>query len=144
LSNVGGDTLWISQEVYEYYWDGDLGNPEGNITGLGCGWSFHYGGACAECDTYKHPTEDSGARTADLPGLPGGSEGPERNLLRTGSHSLGGRQGSRGDFERPANAPARVTWLERPSEDLDKRRRLSKDSAVEVSSRKRRLACAAR
>jgi hypothetical protein len=52
LSNVGGDTLWISQEVYEYYWDGDLGNTEGNITGLGCGWSFHYGGACAECDTY--------------------------------------------------------------------------------------------
>jgi hypothetical protein len=52
ISSIEGDTLFISDQVYDYEWDGDLGNPDFNITGIDCdeGWGFNYGGACEWCD----------------------------------------------------------------------------------------------
>jgi hypothetical protein len=52
FSNLFGDTLWISQEVYDYEWDGDLGNDDYKITWIDCNesWGFHFGGACEWCD----------------------------------------------------------------------------------------------
>ena len=61
------------------------------------------------------------------------SEGPEGNLPGTGSQVIGGRQGPGGDLRRPVGAPARVTRPEKPREDPDKRRRLSKGGVVEES-----------
>jgi hypothetical protein len=56
----------------------------------------------------------------------------KENLLKTGLHFNVGRQEARENFSRPVGAPARVTQPEKPREELDKRRRLSKDSADEV------------
>jgi hypothetical protein len=52
-----------------------------------------------------------------------GSEGPEGNLRTTGSQIMVSRQDPRGDPGRPVGAPARVTRLEKPREELDERRR---------------------
>ncbi|MFH2056997.1 MAG: T9SS type A sorting domain-containing protein, partial [bacterium] len=51
-SNIGGDTLFISQEVYDFEWDGDLGNFDYLITGIDCNedYGFVFGGACEWCD----------------------------------------------------------------------------------------------
>jgi hypothetical protein len=50
ISSVSGDTLFISSQVFEYQNTNPLTDPNFEITGLDCGWAFHWGGACAECD----------------------------------------------------------------------------------------------
>jgi hypothetical protein len=52
ISSATGDTLFISDHVFDYEWNGDLGNPNYEITWLDCGfgWGFYYGGACEWCD----------------------------------------------------------------------------------------------
>jgi hypothetical protein len=52
ISSATGDTLFISKEVYDFEWDGNLGNPLFNITWIDCGlgYGFYYGGACPGCE----------------------------------------------------------------------------------------------
>ncbi|MFH2055935.1 MAG: hypothetical protein ABIJ61_08255, partial [bacterium] len=52
FSNIGGDTLFISKEVYDFEWNGDIGNNAFKITGIDCNedYGFVFGGACAWCD----------------------------------------------------------------------------------------------
>lgn len=56
ISSATGDTLFISSNVFDFEWDGDLGNSDYEITGLDCGlgFGFDFGGACPDCDVeYK-------------------------------------------------------------------------------------------
>ena len=52
ISSTSGDTLFISKEVYDFEWDGNLANDNYKITGIDCGngSAFKRGGACPECD----------------------------------------------------------------------------------------------
>ncbi len=51
ISSVTGDTLYISDKVFEFENSDPTIHPDFEITGVDCGSSPHYGGACAECDT---------------------------------------------------------------------------------------------
>ncbi len=51
ISSVTGDTLYISDRVFEFENADPTIHPDFEITGVDCGSSPHYGGACAECDT---------------------------------------------------------------------------------------------
>jgi len=51
ISTVSGDTLLISEKVFEFENPDPSSSPDFEITGYDCGSSPHYGGACAECDT---------------------------------------------------------------------------------------------
>ncbi len=46
ISSQTGDTLFISKEVRDYLWTGELGDPNYNITGSDCGSAVHFGGYC--------------------------------------------------------------------------------------------------
>jgi hypothetical protein len=53
ISNIGGDTLWISSSVFEFYDDdAPFGepDPDAEITDMSCYFAIAYGGACAACD----------------------------------------------------------------------------------------------
>ncbi len=51
ISNTGGDTLFISDKVFEFQNSNPNLDPSYEITDLDCAMTPHYGGACAECDT---------------------------------------------------------------------------------------------
>ena len=46
ISSVGGDTLWISDQVFDFENTNPMTDPDYNITGLDCAFPFHYGGYC--------------------------------------------------------------------------------------------------
>ncbi len=50
LSNVGGDTLWISSKVFDFENTDPLIDPNFEVTDLSCYFAISYGGACADCD----------------------------------------------------------------------------------------------
>jgi len=50
ISSVTGDTLFISQKVFDFENTDPLNDPAYEITGLDCGFAFHFGGACPECN----------------------------------------------------------------------------------------------
>ncbi len=50
ISNVGGDTLWISSKVFDFENTNPLIDPNYEITDMSCYFAIAYGGACADCD----------------------------------------------------------------------------------------------
>ncbi len=50
ISNIGGDTLWISDQVFDFENTNPLLDPNYNITDMSCYFAIAYGGACAACD----------------------------------------------------------------------------------------------
>jgi hypothetical protein len=50
ISNIGGDTLWISSQVFDFENTDPLTDPSFDITDMSCYFAIAYGGACAACD----------------------------------------------------------------------------------------------
>jgi len=53
ISNIGGDSLWISSAVFEFEdLDAPFGEPDADqeITDMSCYFAIAYGGACSACD----------------------------------------------------------------------------------------------
>ncbi len=50
ISNVGGDTLWISSKVFDFENTNPPIDPDYEITDMSCYFAIAYGGACAACD----------------------------------------------------------------------------------------------
>lgn len=50
ISNVAGDTLWISDQVFDFENTDPLTDPNYNITDMSCYFAIAYGGACSACD----------------------------------------------------------------------------------------------
>jgi hypothetical protein len=52
--------VYISEEVFDYGWDGDLNNFDFRITGVDCdsGWGYGYGGACPDCHEFNKRIPD--------------------------------------------------------------------------------------
>jgi len=57
ISSVTGDTLFISDRVFDFQNTNPLTDPSWDLTGLDCGYPFRYGGACPECNVSQkyHP-----------------------------------------------------------------------------------------
>lgn len=50
ISNIGGDTLWISSQVFDFENTAPGIDPNYEITDMSCYFAIAYGGACAACD----------------------------------------------------------------------------------------------
>ena len=50
ISNVGGDTLWISSKVFAFENTDPLNDPRFEITDSSCHFAISYGGACVDCN----------------------------------------------------------------------------------------------
>ncbi|MGB5138678.1 MAG: T9SS type A sorting domain-containing protein [Candidatus Zixiibacteriota bacterium] len=50
ISNVGGDTLWISDKVFDFENTDPLNDNLYEITDMSCYFAIAYGGACSTCD----------------------------------------------------------------------------------------------
>ena len=50
ISNVAGDTLWISSQVFDFENTDPLTDPNYDITDMSCYFAIAYGGACSACD----------------------------------------------------------------------------------------------
>lgn len=50
ISNIGGDTLWISNKVFDFENTDPLNDPNYEITDMSCYFAIAYGGACSACD----------------------------------------------------------------------------------------------
>jgi hypothetical protein len=50
ISNIGGDTLWISSQVFDFQNTDPINDTEYEITDLSCYFAMSFGGACGDCD----------------------------------------------------------------------------------------------
>ncbi len=50
ISNIGGDTLWISSQVFDFENTAPGIDPDYEITDMSCYFAIAYGGACSACD----------------------------------------------------------------------------------------------
>ena len=50
ISNIAGDTLWISSQVFDFENTDPLTDPNFEITDMSCYFAIAYGGACSACD----------------------------------------------------------------------------------------------
>ncbi len=50
ISNIGGDTLWISSQVFDFENTAPGIDPNYEITDMSCYFAIAYGGACSACD----------------------------------------------------------------------------------------------
>ena len=62
ISSMTGDTLWISEKVFDFENTNPMLDPNYEITGTDCEFPFHYGGACPDCDSVSLPGKPSPQR----------------------------------------------------------------------------------